>query len=58
MAKEHGQTFQTSRGQGDFLQAEGVDDRLDTYFILLGHQQRQAGNTVPNSFKKDATIPE
>jgi RHS repeat-associated protein len=58
MAKEHGQTFQTSRGQGDFLQAEGVDDRLDTYFLLLGHQQRQAGNTVPNSFKKDATIPE
>ncbi|ATL49407.1 hypothetical protein COR50_20730 [Chitinophaga caeni] len=58
MAQEHGQTFKTSRGQGDFLQSEGVDDRLDTYFLLLGHEQRKAGNTVPNLFKKYATIPE
>jgi hypothetical protein len=58
MAQEHGQSFKTSREQGDFLQSEGVDDRLDTYFLLLGHQQRQAGNTVPNSFNNNASIPE
>lgn len=58
MAQAHGQSFQTSRSQGDFLQSEGVDDRLDTYFLLLGHQQRAASNTVPNSFKNDSTIPE
>lgn len=57
MAEEHGQSFQTSRNQGDFLQSEGVDDILDTYFLLLGHQQRASSNTVPNTFNNNAVIP-
>jgi len=57
VAEEHGQTFNTSKRQGDFLQAEGVDDRLDTYFLFLGHEQRKAGKIIPNAFNKNATIP-
>lgn len=34
------------------------DDKLDTYFLFLGHEQRKSGNTVPITFKKDAELPE
>jgi hypothetical protein len=58
IAEENKQSFITSRSQGDFLQSEGVDDRLDTYFLFLGHDMRKKCNCVPRKFETNVLIPD